>query len=134
MAEENIYSDNNVSITTARIIVSGTTYALRNITSVKMTATAGNPIIPVALIIVGGIVLSVGVVLIVADTFSSSLQFLIAGGLLFAGGLWCLRVVKPTFPVTIASSSGEIRALSSRNRPYIETIVGAINEAIIRYR
>jgi hypothetical protein len=35
MPEENIYNDNSVSITTARIIVSGTTYAPRNITLVK---------------------------------------------------------------------------------------------------
>jgi len=32
VAEENIYSDSDVSVTTTRIIVSGTTYALRNIT------------------------------------------------------------------------------------------------------
>jgi hypothetical protein len=51
MAEENIYSDSDVSVTTARIIVSGTTYALSNITSVKMTETAGNSGCAVALII-----------------------------------------------------------------------------------
>jgi hypothetical protein len=61
------------------------------------------------------------------------LALLFTGGLL-AGGMAWLRSVKSTFHVIIASSSGEIRALSSLNRPYIETIVGAINEAIIRYR
>ncbi len=39
MAEETIYSDNNVSVTTTRVMISGTTYALRNITSVKMAMT-----------------------------------------------------------------------------------------------
>ncbi len=131
MAEENIYSDNNVSITTARIIVSGTTYALRNITSVKLTATKHKPVIAVALIVVGVIFVWVG---LFADTVSSSILPLIVGGLLLAVGIAWVRRVKPTFHVTIASSSGEIRALSSPNRPYIETIVGAINEAIIRYR
>jgi Family of unknown function (DUF6232) len=134
MAEENIYNDNNVSITTARIIVFGTTYALRNITSVKMTKTAGDSGCAVAPIVVGLISFSVAVISIANDTGGPVLiPLLIAGGLL-AGGMAWLRSVKPTFHVTIASSSGEIRALSSLNRPYIETIVGAINEAIIRYR
>jgi hypothetical protein len=133
MAEENIYSDNNVSITTARVIVFGTTYALRNITSVKMTETAGNSGCAVAPIVVGLISFSVAVISIANNTGPVLLPLLIAGGLL-AGGMAWLRSVKPTFHVTIASSSGEIRALSSLNRPYIETIVGAINEAIIRYR
>ena len=131
MAEENIYSDNDVSITTARIIVSGTTYALRNITSVKMTATKDKPVIAVVLVIVGVILVWVG---LFRDTVSSAIGSVIVGGLLLAVGIAWVRIVKPTFHVTIASSSGEIRALSSPNRPYIETIVGAINEAIIRYR
>jgi len=84
MAEENIYSDNNVSVTTARIIVSGTTYALRNITSVKMTATKGEPVIPVVLMIVGVIVVGVG---LFADTVYLSIKRLIVGGLLLAGGI-----------------------------------------------
>ena len=131
MAEGNIYSDNNVSITTARIIVSGTTYALPNITSVKMTATKDKPVIAVALVIVGVILVWVG---LFRDTVSSAIGSVIVGGLLLAVGIVWVCMVKSTFHVTIASSSGEIRALSSRNRPYIETIVGAINEAIIRYR
>jgi hypothetical protein len=132
MAEENIYSDSDVSVTTARIIVSGTTYALSNITSVKMTETAGNSGCAVALI-VGLISFSFAVLSIVDGTGPVLLALLFAGGLL-AGGMAWLRSVKSAFHVTIASSSGEIHALSSLNRSYIETIVGAINEAIIRYR
>jgi len=131
MAEENIYSDNNVSITTARIIVSGTTYALRNITSVKLTATKHKPVIAVALIVVGVIFVWVG---LFADSVSLAIQLLIVAGLFLTGGIVWVSRVKPTFYVTIASSSGEIRVLSSPKRPYIETIIGAINEAIIRYR
>ena len=115
MAEGNIYSDSDVSITTARIIVSGTMYVLSNITSVKITETVGNSGCAVALIIVGLISFSVAVLLIVDGTGPVLLALLFAGGLL-AGGMAWLRSVKPTFHVTIASSSGEIRALSSLNR------------------
>jgi hypothetical protein len=38
------------------------------------------------------------------------------------------------FTSPLLARPGEIRALSSMNRSYIETIVGAINEAVIRYR
>jgi hypothetical protein len=48
MAEERIYADDNVSVTTARIVVSGTTYALRNITSVRMTSTVPSKMGPIA--------------------------------------------------------------------------------------
>jgi hypothetical protein len=133
VAEENIYSDSDVSVTTARIIVSGTTYALSNVTSVRMTETAGNSGCAVALIIVGLISFSFAVLSIVDGTGPVLLALLIAGGLL-AGGMAWLRSVKSTFHVTIASSSGEMRVFSSPNRPHIETIVGAINEAIIWYR
>jgi Family of unknown function (DUF6232) len=105
MAEENIYSDSDVSVTTTRIIVSGTTYPLRNIMSVKMTETAGNSGCAVALIIVGLISFSVAVLSIVDGTGPVLLALLFAGGLL-AGGMAWLRSVKSTFHVTIASSSG----------------------------
>src|SRR4029450_2291278 len=104
MAEENIYSDSDVSVTTARIIVSGTTYALSNITSVKMTETAGNSGCAIALIIVGLVSFSFAVLSIVDDPGPVLLGLLFAGGLL-AGGMAWLRSVKPTFHVTIASSS-----------------------------
>ena len=37
--EETIYSDNAVVVTNTRVIIGGTTYALRNITSVEMVST-----------------------------------------------------------------------------------------------
>ena len=49
MAEEGIYADDNVSVTTARIVISATTYALRNITSVRMTRTVPSKIGPIGM-------------------------------------------------------------------------------------
>jgi hypothetical protein len=39
MPEETIYTDQNVAVTTDRIVIAGTTYAVRNLTSVRMTVT-----------------------------------------------------------------------------------------------
>ena len=55
--EETIYSDNAVAVTSARVVVCGTTYPLRNITSVGMTCTSPRMVKPVLLLIVGALIL-----------------------------------------------------------------------------
>lgn len=130
MSEEVIYSDNTVSVSTSRIVISGTTYALRNITSVKMTFAPAKTGCAVALIVLGALILVGGLAqggqTIIGAVFGGA----IVGGL---GFLW-LRSCKADYFVTIASSSGEVRALTSKDKAYVEKIVGAINDAIIRYR
>ena len=133
MSEENIYSDNNVSVTTARVIISGTTYALRNITSVRMTTTPASSGCAVVLIVLGAISLLVALGTFGRDAGAGFVALLFAAGILAAGIFW-LRSLKSSFHVTIASSSGEARALTSTDRAYIDKIVGSINEAIVRYR
>jgi hypothetical protein len=127
--EEIIYSDANVSVSTSRVIISGTTYALRNITSVKMTVTPAKQGCAIALIIVGGLGLLGGLA-----SKDGVLVGLIIGAIIIGLGVLWLRAVKADYHVTIASSSGEGNALTSRDRPYIQKIVDAINEAIVRYR
>ena len=58
MTEETIYADHDVTITTARITLTGTTYTVRNITSTKMTTTgpmAGGALIALVIAIIIGI-------------------------------------------------------------------------------
>jgi len=130
---ESIYSDIVVSVTTERVIISGTTYALRNITSVKMTDNpAAEEGFPLVLIVVGtlGVFVSFGV--FAHDVGSGFIWLVISGGVI-AMGIFS-RSFKPSYNVTIATSSGEIRALTSKNKDYIAKIVDAINEAVVRYR
>jgi hypothetical protein len=133
MAEDTIYCDNNVAVTTARVIVSGTTYALRNITSVKLTTTPAKTGCAVVLIVLG--VLGVlGALPTFAQDVAPATYALVCASAFLIVGIALIRSAKPSFHVTIASSSGEIRALTSTDRSYIETIVASINEAIVRYR
>jgi hypothetical protein len=83
--------------------------------------------------IIGGLV-AVFALFAIPDQFYNALIGLLFFTVILAGSVVSFRRVKPTFHVTVTSSSGEIRALSSFDRPYIEKIVGAINEAIFRYR
>src|SRR5947208_2463212 len=51
--DETIYSGNNVSVTTTRVIIHGTTYALRNITSVKRAFTPEKTGCAIVLLVIG---------------------------------------------------------------------------------
>jgi Na+/H+ antiporter NhaD/arsenite permease-like protein len=133
MAEESIYADDNVSITTARIVVSGTTYALRNITSVRMTDTNPSKIGPIVCLILGLIILAMGLVAF-TQSAGEGFMFSLAGAPLAGAGLYTLWTARRSYSVTIASSAGEIRALTSPDKQYISKIVASVNEAIVRYR
>jgi hypothetical protein len=126
--EEIIYSDSRASISTSRVVIDGKTYALRNITSVKMSVTPANRGCAIALITVGAILAMVG--LAIKGGIGGFVVGLIVLGI---GVLWA-KAAKEQYHVAIASSSTEGHALTSPDRPYIQKIVDAVNEAIIRYR
>jgi hypothetical protein len=134
MSEEIIYSDSEVSVTTTRVIILGTTYALRNITSVKMAMTPVKQGCAIALLILG-IIMLLGAFggLSSKDVGGAILGLLIAAGIV-AGSVFWLRSLKPDYHVTIASSAGEAHALTSKDKNYISKIVESINDAIIRYQ
>jgi hypothetical protein len=131
-SEESIYSDTIVLVTTARVIISGTTYALRNITSAKMTVTPATEGCAMALLVVGilGVLFSFGAF---AEAWTGFAWLVISGGIVAVGIFW-VRSLKPSYNVIIASSAGEIRALDSKDKDYVSKIVDAINEALVRYR
>lgn len=132
MAEETVYSDDTVSVTTARVIISGTTYALHNITSVKMTFTPAKKGCAVTLLIV-----SIWGLLGAGGAFSKSVGTGLGGlfltGGIIAGAIAWMCACKPDYHVAIASSSGEAHVLTSKDKGYIEKIVASINDAIVRH-
>ena len=131
--KETIYSDNNVSVTTTRVMITGTTYALRNITSVKMAMTPANKGCAIILLITGACVL-LAAFGIMGQNAGSGFGALIFAVAILAGAIFWLRSLKPTYHVAISSSSGEARALSSGDQGYIAKIVQSINDAIVKYQ
>jgi hypothetical protein len=129
MSEEIIYTDTNVSVSTSRVIISGTTYALRNITSVKMTFTPAKQGCAIAVIILG-VLWAIGIM----GSKGGVAPALIIGAIVVTGGVFWYRAAKPDYHVSIASSAGERPAMTHKDKAYIEKIVDAINEAIVRYR
>lgn len=135
MAEETIYTDNNVKVTTARVIIHQTTYALRNITSVRLKSESPvKPSWPNILLIIGIVLLFFGAIPAIAGHPGDGAGLLVIGGVIVALAIAGMRKGKDTYYVTIASSAGETNALSSYDRDYISKIVEAINDAFVRYR
>jgi hypothetical protein len=116
-----------VTVTTTRVIIGTTTYALRNITSVKPIKTR-NPIFGILVLLAGLALLRSA--LSTGDIVAGGL-FGVMGAGLVACAIWLL---KPVYHILIASASGEAKALTSRERAYVQRIVDSVNDAIVKYR
>jgi hypothetical protein len=131
--EEKIYSDNAVAVTTTRVIVGGTTYALRNITSVSMTYTPPRIFGALLLLAFGGLLLLGGFVSIYTNAPAPIGVYLI-GGAMVVGAILMMATAKTSYHVKFSSTAGEVQALTSKNKAYIEKIVANINDAIANYQ
>lgn len=133
--EASLYADDNVVVTTTRISIQGTTYALRNIGSVRMGFSPINPTVCVLTIIaVEGFVLVIGFGAQAHELYWFS-GLCLLGFICWLGvGIVWWRRLKPDYHVVILSTSGEIKSLTSKDEAYIQRIVGSINDAIVRYR
>lgn len=128
-----LYSDPQLTVTSRRVIIGETTYSLRNITSVTMKTTTPNGCCAGLLILFGG----VGAFAVFSDLFTAGKlpefsSFFLIAVFLVAGIAW-FRSLKPSFHVTIASASGEVEALESAEKDYIQKIVTSINDAVANH-
>lgn len=123
MSEETTYySKGDVTVTNARVVIDGATYAMRNITSVKMSKKPPS-FSPYAFLMIGGLVIGASVGGIVGTMIALAS---------FGGGAYLFFISKPDCIVIIGSASGEAKALTSKNEGKVQEIVNAVNEAIIK--
>lgn len=120
MSEKTFFNADGISVTNARVVIGGQTYAMSGITSVRSIEEKPSRKGPIILGIIGAICLLPGE--------AAAIVF----GLILIGlaVLWFI-MTKPTYHVGLVSASGESKALSSKDAAYISKIVTAINEAII---
>jgi hypothetical protein len=133
--EQTFYSDSQVHVTNARLIIAGKTYALANITSVeamKISPSKGGVVWCVIL----GVIFGFFGLLLVGDRYSSVAAgfMLLLGGFLFVVAFFVSKGLTPSCALRIASTSGEVDALRDENSSRIERITAAINEAIVSRR
>lgn len=119
MAEQTFYENNGVTVTNARFIVPGQTYAMSGVTSVKSLRHDPSKKGPIILIILGLL------------GFAAGKDAMFVAFLMLAAGIAWLVLNKPKFSVVLNSSSGEAEAMTSKDQGIIQQIVSALNESII---
>ncbi|MFN8477571.1 MAG: DUF6232 family protein [Kouleothrix sp.] len=120
------YSQGNVQISNARVVLGGVTYAMANITSVAIAEQPANKKPGIALTVVGALIA------ICTLGSQSAIGGLIFGLILVGIGVLLLISEKPQYFVRLGSASGETNGLVSPDRNYIVAVVNAINEAIVK--
>ncbi len=119
MDERIFLEEGGVKVTSARFIVPAQTYAMSGITSVKSKvepAKRGGPII-------------VGIVGL-CSLFTGVGGIVIGAILIVAAVLWW-KAQKGEYHVLLHSSSGEAKALSSKDESFIGRVVVALNDSIV---
>lgn len=120
MEERIFFEQGSVKVTNARFIVDTRTYAMNGVTSVKSSVTPPTRGLPIALIIIGALMLLAG-----------GMGVKLLGVALIGGGIWVWSQQKSTHAVFLSSASGEVQALANTDDQYINGVVQALNEALI---
>ena len=129
-----IYSDSSVAVTSTRVIIGGTIYSLRNITSVRMTFSPPPVGFPILLLLFGAFFLLLMIIFPFHENNSTPLPgFVLSGGIVGVSILWLCKL-KTQYHVNISSAAGEIHALTSKNQAYVQRILLSVNEAIARHQ
>lgn len=119
MEEKTFFSSGDVSVTSARFMAKGQTYAMSGVTSVKSFRQDPSRKGAIILGIIGLLMMMGG------------------GGALVLGVLFIAAAIawwmsqKPEFSVLLSSASGEVKALASPDGDFISKVVGALNDSIV---
>lgn len=124
MAERIFLDEGGVKVTQARFMVPGQTYAMSGVTSVAAHKENPSKRWPILLIVLGGLAAMIGL-------GQTEIVTIIVGIVVLAVGILWLRALRPTYHVLLRSASGEARALSSKDREWVERVVKALNDAIV---
>lgn len=118
--EEKIFFDRGgISVSNARFIAHGQTYAMNGVTSVKQAVKNPSRRGPIVLGVIGLIALINGG------------NGIIWGVVLMAVTVFWWIKQKPEWIVVLNSSSGETQALTSEDASYISEVIEALNKSII---
>ena len=124
MAQEvTIYTDPTVTITTARAILDGTTYAVANVTSVRAWTVKKS-----GSALMFGVIMLVIAVAVGASSVPWGLVVAVAAGF----GFLIHFILKDRHFVRIGTAGAEHDAIWSHDLAYIRGIVDALNNAIVQ--
>ena len=119
MDEKTFFSEGDVTVTNARFIARGQTFAMSGVTAVERFQEDPSRKAPIIMGIIGVLALAGG------GTIAVIGLFLIAG----AVAMWYLQ--KPVFHIRLSTASGREEPYNSANGEFISKVVSALNEAIV---
>ena len=129
VSEINILKEKNVKITNLRAIIDTKTYTVSDIASVSIDVNEPKLFLPVFFAVIAG-VCSVLIALSDMGEYSECLTTSLYIGI--AGLLFFIISRKTKYSLRISSASGEMNVLETFDKEYVERIVRALNEAIVR--
>ena len=130
MSDETVFlSGNDIYVSNSRVSIGGTTYSTANLTSVSRKITPAKTGCALLLIVFGGLGL-IGS-LFTGESFVDIIGAFLTSAVIIAIGTAWLSALKPMYHVILSSASGESRALSSKDQKLIDSVVEAINRAIV---
>ena len=116
MDEKTFFEYEDVKVTNARFISGSQTYAMSNVTSVKAFEKKPKRLGGIAVLIIG---------------LSVAVNAPLVGFLIVAAAGYYLYQQKTVFHVMLATASGEVSALKTNQREYLDKVVDALNQAIV---
>lgn len=116
MSEQTFFQHEDVLVSNARFVSGSNTYAMSNVTSVKAFEQKPKRFWWIVLLVIG---------------LGIALDHPLAGLLIAAVAGYFLYSQKTRFHVMLATASGEVSALTTYQREYLDKVVSAINQAII---
>lgn len=114
--EQTFFQHEDVLVTNTRFVNGGHTYAMSNVTSVKAFEQKPKRFWGIVLLIIG---------------LGIALDYVFPGLLMAGAAGYSLHRQKTRFHVMLATASGEVSALSTHQREYLDKVVSAVNQAII---
>jgi len=120
MEEISFFDSRNVSVSSARFIVSGQTYAMSGVTSVKTGRKDPSRMGPIILVLIG-----------VCAMLAGTMEPVLVGLVLVGLGVYWFTQQKPELSVVLNSASGEAQALTSTDADFINGVITALNNAIV---
>ncbi len=119
------YSDDSgVRVTNSRLISGSTTYAMNNITSVSLNSESPSRVWPL-------VFSSIGIFSCLNGLSGTEHSGVVFGLFMLGIGVLWWKAQKTKYHLKIASASGEMNAITSTNKKRVESIIQAVNEAII---
>ena len=132
-SEIEFFNLDKVTVTSARFVVSDKTYVMSNVTSVSYSHQKPSSDGAFMMIMVGAffILLIIAAVVDGKMTGTAFLVMTLMGLFFLSMGINSYKNLKMKYSVVLQTSSGAVQALESTDQGYIQSVVEALNNAII---